>query len=98
MSIKPVDLAKLSSKASNIYEAVVVAAKKARVLNEETKIEFNALVNTLTGGVEDEFDDRDNTEQLKISTEFESRQKPHLKAVDELLDAGIEYRYKDTED
>ena len=63
-------------------------------INEDNKTEFNALMNTFVPNSEDDFDDRDNTEQEKISVEFEKRQKPHLQSLKKMLDGEVEYRYK----
>ena len=97
MGIVPVDLRSLKAKAANLYEAVVVSAKEARRINEENKLEFNALMNTFIPNAEDDFDDRDNTEQEKISVEFEKREKPHRQSLNKMLKGEIEYRYKDKE-
>ena len=98
MALKPVDLRQLKVKAANLYEAIIVSAREARRINEENKTEFNALMNTFAPTTEDDFDDRDNTEQEKISVEFEKRTKPHLHSLDEMLNGKIEYRYKSTEE
>lgn len=97
MPIKPVDLKKIEHAASNIYEGVIVASKRARSINDEVKLEFTSLVATVAPASDDEFEDRINPEQMKISLEFEKRQKPHLKALNELLENKIEYRFKDEE-
>jgi hypothetical protein len=52
----------------------------------------------MTTGHEDEFEDRENPEQLKLSLEFEKREKPHIKAVKELVKSEIDYRYKGEKD
>ena len=80
--------------AKNLYEAVIVAAKRARKINDDNKLEFNSLLSTMTSGHEDEFEDRENPEQMKLSLEFEKREKAHINAVKELVDGKIEYRYK----
>lgn len=98
MALKPVDLRQLKEKAANLYEAIIVSAREARRINEENKTEFNALMNTFAPTTDDDFDDRDNTEQEKISVEFERRTKPHLESLDEMLNGKIEYRYKSTEE
>ena len=41
MSIKPVDLEKFIDTTKNIHEAIVVASRRARQINEDVKIEFN---------------------------------------------------------
>jgi hypothetical protein len=55
-------------------------------------------MNTFAPDSEDDFDDRDNTEQEKISVEFEKREKPHLKAISKMLKGEIEYRHKSIEE
>ncbi len=98
MPIVPRDLTKIKEKVPNLYEAVVVSAKRARKINDDIKLEFNSLVSTVNSGHEDDFEDRENPEQLKLSLEFEKREKPHLRSIRELIDEGIEYRYKNERD
>jgi len=95
MAIQPRSLKKIKERVPNLYEAVIVASRRARKINDDVKVEFNSLVSTMNAGHEDEFEDRENPEQLKLSLEFEKREKPHIKAIKELIDDGIEYRYKD---
>jgi DNA-directed RNA polymerase subunit K/omega len=97
MGIQTIDLRKLDERTNNIYEAVVVAAKRARQLNNDNRLEFNQLLSTIIPTVEDEFEERGNPEQEKISLQFEKREKPHLQALNELIDKELEYRYKDAE-
>ena len=95
MEIKPIDLRAVDERASNIYEAIIVAAKKARELNTENKIEFNALVGSIPAtGTDDDADDIENPAQIKISMDFEKRAKPQIQAVHDLLDGKIEFSYK----
>ena len=98
MAIKPINLTKIKAGIPNLYEAVIVAAKRARKINDDNKLEFNSLLSTMTTGHEDEFEDRENPEQMKLSLEFEKRDKAHINAVKELVDAKIEYRYKAEKD
>ena len=98
MGLKPVDLRILKEKAANLYEAIIVSSKEARKINEENKLEFNALMNTFAPASDDDFDDRDNTEQEKISVEFEKREKPHTEALKKMAKGEIKYRYKTTEE
>ena len=98
MGLKPVDLRILKTNAANLYEAIIVSAQEARRINEENKTEFNALMNTFIPNSDDDFDDRDNTEQEKISVEFEKRSKPHIQSLDKMIAGDIEYRYKSEEE
>ena len=96
MQIKPIELRSIDEKAANIYEAIIVSAKRARQINDENKIEFNALLSTIPTVVsEDENEDIENPAQLKIALDMEAREKPHIQATKELLDGEIEYEYKD---
>ena len=95
MPITPVDLRKIDEKAANIYEGLIVAAKRARQINDENKVEYSALVSTIpTGNNDDDSEDIENPAQLKISLDFEKREKPHILAIQELLDGKIQFKYK----
>lgn len=95
MEASPVDLRKIDEHTSNVYEAVIVVAKEAKRLNEEMRIEYNSLVNTIPSkGLEDDTEDVENPDQLKVSLEFEKRPKPHIHALHELLDGKIDYKYR----
>lgn len=96
MAIQPVDLRIIDEQSANIYEGIIVVAQKARKINDDNKIEFNALISTIpTTGNEDESEDIINPAQLKIAFEFEKREKPHIQALHELLDGKVAYRYKE---
>ena len=93
--INPIELSRIEGKSSNIYEAVVVSAKRARIINNDNRLEFNTLLSTIIPTTDDEFEEKENPDQLKLSLEFEKRPKPHIQAMDELLEGKISYRYKD---
>jgi DNA-directed RNA polymerase subunit K/omega len=97
MAIQPIDLRKLETKTSNIYEAVVVAGKRARKINDENRLEFNQLISTIIPAIEDEFQERGKPDPETISLQFEKLEKPHLRALNELVNNEIDYRYKDEE-
>ena len=96
MQIEPIELRSFDEKAANIYEAIIVSSKRARQINDENKIEFNALLSTIPTVVsEDENEDIENPAQLKIALDMEAREKPQTQAIKELLDGEIDYEYKD---
>ena len=96
MQITPIDLREIDNCADNIYEAIIVSALRARQVNDEVKIEFNALLSTIPESTtDDESEDIDNPAQLKISQDMEKRKKPHIQALDELLKEETKFRYKD---
>ena len=95
MEINPIDLREIDEKAGNVYEAIIITAKRARQINTENKIEFNALLSTIPEATtDDESEDIDNPAQLKIALEMEQRKKPHLQALNEFLDGKVEFDYK----
>ena len=103
MAIKPVDMANFFGKIGNLYEGVVVTAKRARQIHDELKIEFRQRSETLqqisavTTEVEDDSDPVANPDQLKISLEFERRPKPADSALAEVVATKIVKRYKEVE-
>jgi DNA-directed RNA polymerase subunit K/omega len=99
MPIKPVDLEKFIESTNNIHEAVVVASKRARQVNEDMRIEFNQRVEMVSVKTESETTEETeiNPDQLRISVEFEKRPKPTDVALDELMQADLKWRYKEPE-
>jgi DNA-directed RNA polymerase subunit K/omega len=96
MEITPIDLREIDTKASNIYEGIIVSSQRAKQINNENKIEFNALISTIPESTtEDDSEDIDNPAQLKIALDLEKKPKPHIQALNELLDGQIEYEYKE---
>jgi DNA-directed RNA polymerase subunit K/omega len=100
MAIKTLEIKELESKAKNVYEAIVVLSKRARQINEETKLEFQQRIENLVAlpGNPDEVEDVANPDQLKISLEFEKRPKPTEQAIEELMNDQLEHRYKEADE
>ena len=101
MAVKPVAIQEFTECAANVYEAVIVASKRARQIHDDVKIELAQRLETikaLTTAPETE-DDLETTvanpDQLKISLEFEKRPKATELALDELRERKIAYRYKE---
>lgn len=96
MEIRPIDLREIDLKAENVYEAIIVASKRAKQINDDYKIEFNALISTIPENTtEDDNEDIDNPAQLKIALELEKKPKPHVQALKEMLDGDINFQYKE---
>ena len=101
MAIKPVDMANYFGTIGNLYEGVVVTAKRARQIHDELKIELRQRLETLqqisavTTEVEDDSDPVANPDQLKISLEFEKRPKPADLALEEVVKGTIRKSYKE---
>ena len=101
MPIKPINIEEMTSKASNIYEAIIIMSKRARQINEEMKIEFNQRIEMLQSRIfepEDETEQpQTNPDQILVAREFEARQKPPEVAIEELLEDKVSHRYKEEE-
>jgi DNA-directed RNA polymerase subunit K/omega len=101
MPIKPIDLEFFNREGKNVHEAIVAASKRARQINEETKIEFNQRIETLNIKMDasESAEETDvNPDQLRVSLEFEKRPKPTDTALDELLHHKLGWRYKEVEE
>ena len=98
MAIKPITLEYFYNRGKNVYEAIVVASRRARQINEEQKIEFNQRIETIAAKTEVEGEEMDvDPDQLRISLEFEKRPKPSDTSLEELVADKIEWRYKEKE-
>jgi DNA-directed RNA polymerase subunit K/omega len=89
--VKPVEIEEFSSAAQDVYEAIVIASKRARMIHQDIKVELNQ---TSTPETEEETDVAANPDQLKISLEFEKRAKPTDVATQEVIGKKVKYRYK----
>ena len=85
----------------NIYEAIIVASKRARQIHDDMKIELTQQLETLkalnaTPEPEDDMEVATvNPDQLKISLDFEKRSKPTEVAINEVREKKIPYHYKE---
>ena len=95
MPITAIDLREIDKRAANVYEAIIATSKKARQINDDQKIEFNQLVQTVQQvAIDDDSEDFHNPDQMKISLEFERRPKPHHQALAQLLEGKVEFTYR----
>ncbi len=94
MPLKPIDLREIEKNTESIYEAIIVAAKKARQINAEMRIEYNKRLSELPPQVQfDEVEEVENPDQIRISKEIEAKGKPTEQALEALLRGEIVYRY-----
>ncbi len=86
------DLNDLDGETDNIYETVVIAAKRANQISVEMKLELNRKLEefaSYTDNLEEVFE---NPEQIEISRFFERLPKPSLISLQELTDDQIYFR------
>ena len=86
------DLVNFEEKTGNIYESIVVLAKRANHISADMKEELNEKLSefaSMTDNLEEVFENR---EQIEISKHYEKLPKATLIAVQEFLDGKIYYR------
>ena len=93
MAVKPISLRKVEEKANNIYEAVVVMAKRARQINQER---FEDQI--IEESEELELDVLDELPDIKPE-DYEEKEKVTTKALNEFLEGEVNWRVlEDTEE
>ena len=93
MAVKPVSLRKVEEKANNIYEAVVVMAKRARQINQER---FEDQIMEVSEELE--MDVLDELPDIKPE-DYEEKEKVTTEAMDEFLEGEVNWRVlEDTEE
>ena len=86
------DLSQLYASTGNIYESVVIVAKRANQISVEMKQELNRKLedfSSYTDNLEEVFENR---EQIEISRFYEKMPKSTLIALQEFTDDEIYYR------
>jgi len=88
----PRDLEILAQETGNVYETVMILAKRANQISSELKEELNQKLQefaSYTDNLEEIFENR---EQIEISKFYERLPKPSLIAYEELEDGQIYHR------
>ena len=88
---------RLDKDTDNIYQAVMIVAKRANQISVEIKHELNRKLEefaSYTDNLEEVFENR---EQIEISKFYERLPKPTLIATEEFIDDQIYYRMSDPE-
>lgn len=89
--IKTLNTASMSRETGNLYETVVVIAKRSNQISQELKEELSEKLEAYTcsqDNLEEVFEDE---EQIELSRSYERLPKPTLLAVKEFLDGRIEF-------
>lgn len=91
------DLRGFDSKTGNIYESLVIIAKRANQIGSEMKEELNSKLSefaSTTDNLEEVFENR---EQIEISKYYERLPKPTLIAIQEFQEGKVYYRNPEEE-
>ncbi len=91
------DIDRLDNDTENIYQTVMIVAKRANQISVELKHELNRKLEEFayyTDNLEEVFENR---EQIEISKYYERLPKPTLIATQEFLDDDVYYRMNEPE-
>ena len=83
------DMVSLSKDTENIYETVMIIAKRANQIAQETKQELEAKLQEFAVYTDDQQEMVANEEQIEISRQYERMPKPTLIAAKEYEDGEL---------
>lgn len=83
------DMVSLSKDTENIYETVMIIAKRANQIALETKQELEAKLQEFAVYTDDQQEMVENEEQIEISRQYERMPKPTLIAAKEYEDGEL---------
>lgn len=86
------DLRQLDKGTDNIYESIVVIAKRANQIAVDVKEELNGKLSEFASNNDNLEEVFENREQIEISKHYERLPKASLVAVDEFLNDKIYFR------
>jgi len=86
------DVRQLDVETDNIYESLVIIAKRANQISNNLKEELNGKLSEFASSNDNLEEIFENREQIEISKHYERLPKPTLIAVDEFLNGKIYYR------
>ncbi|MDD4489244.1 MAG: DNA-directed RNA polymerase subunit omega [Paludibacter sp.] len=86
------DMNALSEEIGNVYETVMVIAKRANQISAEIKSEIDKKLQDFGNTSENIEEVFENREQIEISRYFEKLPKPVLLATQEFIEGKIYYR------
>lgn len=92
------DLIDLSRPTGNIYESVMIMAKRANQIAAEVKQELSAKLEEFSNFADTLEETFENREQIEISRYYEKLPKPTLIAIKEFQNNEIYYRLVDNKD
>ena len=85
------DVVSLSKDTENIYETVMIIAKRANQIAQETKQELEAKLQEFAVYTDENQEVFENEEQIELSRQYERLPKPTLVAAKEYEDGELYY-------
>ncbi|GAB3934503.1 DNA-directed RNA polymerase subunit omega [Mucilaginibacter myungsuensis] len=86
------DLRELDVKTDNIYESLVIIAKRANQISNNIKEELTQKLSEFASANDNLEEVFENREQIEISKHYERMPKPTLVAIQEFLEDKVYYR------
>lgn len=86
------NLVKFEERTGNIYETLVIIAKRANHISAEMREELNNKLSEFASSTDNLEEVFENREQIEISKFYERLPKPTLIAIQEYLDGKIYFR------
>lgn len=86
------DVRQLDIKTDNIYESLVIIAKRANQISNNMKEELQNKLSEFASSNDNLEEVFENREQIEISKHYERMPKPTLIAVDEFLNDKVYFR------
>lgn len=86
------DVRQLDKKTGNIYESLVIIAKRANQISNNMKEELQNKLSEFASSNDNLEEVFENREQIEISKHYERMPKPTLIAVDEFLNDKVYFR------
>ncbi|MBX2877540.1 MAG: DNA-directed RNA polymerase subunit omega [Saprospiraceae bacterium] len=91
-NVKARDVHSMSSETGNIYETLVVVAKRARQLSVDLKHELHNKLEEFAVSTDTIEEINENKEQIEISKFYERLPNPVIIATEEYIDGKLYYR------
>ena len=86
------DIDKIAEPTGNLYESLVVIAKRARQISTKQKEELNSKLSDFASTVDNLEEIFENREQIEISKHYERMPKAPTLATEEFLEGKIMFR------
>ena len=90
------DLIEIEKPTENIYESIVIVAKRANQIGSELKTELNSKLEEFASYSDNLEEVFENREQIEISKFYERLPKPTLIAMEEYLEGNVYFRGPDS--
>ena len=86
------DLIEIEEPTGNVYESIVIVAKRANQIGSELKTELNSKLEEFASYSDNLEEVFENREQIEISKFYERLPKPTLIAMEEYLEGNVYFR------